>query len=665
MKQTFSFLKNGLRMTFGVDDAEHLLLLGVSATERAPISEDRHFTAANVHLSGENVTDAHGNKHTGCGELRYLSHSEEADSLTFRLESDKLEVLLVYEFPRGCSVFRTHTEIRNIAEEEVGLEYISSLALFGMEPKHVYLPHNSWFRELNWKKYTLRELGLTCVNPQSTKRFVASNIGTWSTKDFLPSLILEREEECLFASIEHNGSWTYEIGNAGGTDCLLMSGPCEQEHAFYRTLAPGERFRSVDAVCAVAKGKLDCVIGEMTRYRRTVAYRSPADRSLPVIFNDYMGCIWADPTTEKELPVIEAAARAGAEFYVMDAGWYANGTWWETVGEWEVYEPRFPGGIKRVFDHIRACGMTPGIWLEPEVMGIHCPIADSFPDECFFMRHGKRVIDNGRYQFDFRHPITRAHLDRVIDRLVSELGIGYFKFDYNIDGGLGTEVDADSFGDGLLQANEAFLDWIDSLYVRHPSLVIENCSSGGLRMEYRSLAHFSIQSLTDAETCERLAPIAANALTAVIPEQAAVWSVPKADGTLGDIALSMVSPMFRRFHLGGETASLSPEFFALVKEGIDFYKSIRCLIPEMTGFFPLGICTFDDDWQVAGFETKYVRYLTVARLAGEEELTIPLDEPLTGAEIVYPAASPARISLDGGTLRVAFRDRNAVVLRLS
>jgi hypothetical protein len=35
-----------------------------------------------------------------------------------------------------------------------------------------------------------------------------------------------------------------------------------------------------------------------------------------------MNCLWGDPTEEKELPLIDAAAEAGCEYFVIDAGWY-------------------------------------------------------------------------------------------------------------------------------------------------------------------------------------------------------------------------------------------------------------------------------------------------------------------------------------------------------
>ena len=37
-----------------------------------------------------------------------------------------------------------------------------------------------------------------------------------------------------------------------------------------------------------------------------------------------MNCLWGDPTEAKELPMIAAAAKAGCEYFVIDAGWYAD-----------------------------------------------------------------------------------------------------------------------------------------------------------------------------------------------------------------------------------------------------------------------------------------------------------------------------------------------------
>ena len=53
-------------------------------------------------------------------------------------------------------------------------------------------------------------------------------------------------------------------------------------------------------------------------------------------------------------------------------------------------------------------------------MGVNCPLAKQLPDSWFFMRHGRRVCDKGRYQLDFRNAEVRDYAERVIDRMVNE-----------------------------------------------------------------------------------------------------------------------------------------------------------------------------------------------------------------------------------------------------
>lgn len=47
-----------------------------------------------------------------------------------------------------------------------------------------------------------------------------------------------------------------------------------------------------------------------------------------------------------------------------------------------------------------------------------------------------------------------AHANEVIDRVVNEYGVGYIKMDYNIEPGIGTELDADSLEKDCLHMRE-------------------------------------------------------------------------------------------------------------------------------------------------------------------------------------------------------------------
>lgn len=133
------------------------------------------------------------------------------------------------------------------------------------------------------------------------------------------------------------------------------------------------------------KGGFGDAVDALTRYRRIACERPRGNREkCPVIFNDYMNCLWGDPTEAKELPLIKAVGAVGREYYVIDAGRYAvaNEDWSQTLGAWQPSATRWPPGLKFVMGKIKEAGMTPGLWLEPEVAGVHpcwrrSPIAGS------------------------------------------------------------------------------------------------------------------------------------------------------------------------------------------------------------------------------------------------------------------------------------------------
>ena len=662
--------ENGIYMVWEVTDEQEVKLLHFSSL---PFQEDTirseeektGFRLVEIALSGlDRPQERHGIKYTVTApgyRMKYESHKDERNELGRKLEIiTKDEETLVYvtshfQFYNGISVVKCWSDVENKGTKPQGLEYISSFNLNGIEKEGV-LPndekmeisviHNAWQREAQWKNYTLAQLGLEQSQPstslRSSKEFGVTNTGNWSAKCYLPMGCITNKEtgSRLFFQIEHNGSWHFEVSDQTNHLYLQLSGPDENHSHWYKELKPGETFESVPAAVGAVAGEVEEMMEELTRYRRTIRRPNDDNESLAVIFNDYMNCLWAEPTTEKELPLIDAAADIGCEYFCIDAGWYADGYWWDEVGEWLPSDKRFPGGIKEVIDHIRAKGMIPGLWLELEVMGIHCPIADKLPEECFFVRHGKRVYDRSRYQLDFRHPKVIEHATAVIDRLVNEYGVGYIKMDYNIEPGIGTETAADSFGDGLLGHERAYLQWIDHIFEKYPKLIIENCSSGGLRMDYAMLKRHSIQSTSDQEDYRHYATIAANSPVAVTMEQSAIWSYPRIEGNEEETVFNMVNAMLMRVHQSGHMVDIAPERRALVKEGLDYYKSIRQDIKTAYPFWPLGFSSFADPWVSLGLKCREKSYVAVWRRGGKNYQEIPVKH-LKGADAEVVCAYPS------------------------
>lgn len=661
----------GLHLIFEINSENELKFLHFSAMPFDPstiLNEEQKngFRLVEINLSGfDRPLERHGTKYivTAPGyALKYRGHKDYCNDLGRKLEFTtydpvaKVQVISHFQFYQGISVVQSWSKVSNLGTEMQTLEYISSFNLNGIEKEgilpqdkkmNIFIPHNSWQREMQWQSYTLEQLGIGQAQPaaiqRSSKAVGVTNTGNWSTKSYLPMGYIENKEtgSNLFWQIEHNGSWHWEISDQTGHLYLQLSGPTETESHWFKNLQPGDSFTSVPVAVGSSLGTFDTAMGELTKYRRTIRRPNKDNETLSIIFNDYMNCLWADPTTAKELPLIDAAKEAGCEYFCIDAGWYSAGFWWDNVGEWLPSKERFPGGFKEVIDYIRSKDMIPGAWLELEVMGIRCPKASTVPDDWFFVRHGKKVYDRSRYQLDFRNPEVIAYVNEVIDRLVLEYGIGYIKMDYNIEPGIGTEINADSVGDGLFEHEQAYLKWLDHVFQRYPDLIIENCSSGGLRIDYAMLSRYSIQSTSDQDDYLRYATIAANSPAALTPEQSAIWSYPLKEGNKEEVVFNMVNAMLLRIHQSGHLAELSPERKALVKEGLDYYKTIRKDLRNALPFWPLGLSKFSDPWVCLGMETETKTYLAIwRRETGSTTCTIPImhlkGNPAVTVKVGYP-----------------------------
>ncbi len=622
--------------------------------------QEKWFRLVEVQFSGEDQDDHHGAKYTGTVPGKRLHFKEFKDSTNS--QGRKLEIVQIdpitqvtitshMQFFDGLRVIESYTEIINDTVAHVGIEYVSSFVLVGMTKTAYHswdkvaslkIPHNSWCGEFQWKDYTLPDLGLRKIGSYSTKRVSISSTGTWNSHEYIPMGYVQNDETragWLF-SIVHNGSWHWEVSDIAGQIYLQISGPTENENHWYKTLQKGEKFTTVSVRVALTNRDFTDAVEEMTRCRRAVRRSFSDNRELPVIFNDFMNCLSGDPTEKKLLPLIDAAAEVGCEYFTIDAGWYANnGSWWSTVGAWTPSQKRFPNGIKKVTKYIEEKGMIPGLWLELEVMGIHSPLVNEFSDDCFFMRHGKKVIDHGRYQLDYRHPQVVAFANKTIQRLVEEYGVKYIKMDYNINAGIGTEINADSFGDGLFSHNLAYMKWLRSVYDTYPNLVIENCGSGGMRINDALLQFHSIQSSSDQTQYEKYSTIAAASPTVIPPEQNAVWSYPLPEGDSEQVVWNMMNAMTMRIHQSGHLAKLSKEHKELVKEGIEYYKQYRHLIPRSIPFWPYKFPEFNDDVVVLGFQNDTCTHIAVWNRGDTSDIHIHLNSiklEIESVSLVYP-----------------------------
>lgn len=245
-------------------------------------------------------------------------------------------------------------------------------------------------------------------------------------------------------------------------------------------------------------------------------------------------------------------------------------------------------------------------------MASNLPVAQKLPDSAFFQRNGHRVVEQERYILDLRDGSARKHLDDVIDRLVNDYGIGYFKMDYNVSPGSGTDYQADSVGDGMLEHNRAYLDWIDGIHRRYPHVILENCSSGGMREDYAQTSRFQVQSTSDQQDYRLYPAIAATAPVMVAPEQAASWAYPQSSMNAEQTAFNINTTLLGRFFLSGYINRMDKSQKAILRHGIQAYRRfVQPVIEQSVPFWPLGMPMWNDSVIALGLRDDSQSLITV------------------------------------------------------
>ena len=620
------------------------------------------------------------------GALEFLG--QDGDTLRYR-HPNGLLVSQRYEPVAGAAAWRVHTVYENAGDAPVALTNASAFTVQGMcadglldwEDKRKCRIHTcmqAWNGEGQWRAASPEALGLYHTSKHPTlAAFELSSVGSWSTGRFFPTVMVEDLElnEIWYFSLETSGNWHFEIGHRGdwvdGSGSMYVSADCadERAHGWTLTLRPGERWASPAAVMGCCAGGFDAAVAELTRYRRTLPPANPWPEDCAVIFNDYMNCIWADPTLENQIPLIDAAAAAGCEGYCMDSGWYCalNRDWGGGMGDWIPSPDRFgEKGLKGVLDYIRSKGMRPGIWLEIEVSAQAAEVSKR-PDDWFLTRNGTRVGQGTRYFLNFANPDVRAYLHGVIDRLCA-LGCEYFKNDYNAS----IQNGCDNFGmspaEGLNRHFDAFYSWIDEVRERHPGLMIENCGSGAMRSDARALSHFHLQSFSDQEDYRHAPSVLTGSLCNVLPEQLGIWAYPwpmlfsqkgqeallRSDEYRAEMAdgeqtvFNMVNGLCGRLYLSGRPDLADEANRALIAEGVAVYKAERGHMASSVPVLPLGHKDYCDQqgFTALGLRNGSRMTLAVWRLGGDESC-VRLPVAAKSVRTLYPSARPAEYSLGG------------------
>ena len=140
--------------------------------------------------------------------------------------------------------------------------------------------------------------------------------------------------------------------------------------------------------------------------------------------------------------------------------------------------------------------------------------------------------------------------------------------------------DSDSLGEGLRLNQLGTVRFIKEVKEAIPEIILENCASGGHRLEPGYMSLTSMASFSDAHECVEIPIIAANVHRAILLRQSQIWAVIRETDSLKRIAYSIASTFLGRMCVSGDVTGLSAEQWAVIEEGMAFYRAISPVIKK-------------------------------------------------------------------------------------
>jgi len=311
--------------------------------------------------------------------------------------------------------------------------------------------------------------------------------GRPSSISAFPFFNFQYRDRGIITAVGWSGQWAATFDRAANGPARLRAG-MEKTHLL---LHPGERIRSPRILILAWRGDRQAA---HNRFRRLMLFhyvpkQNGRPAQLPIALQCFDRYSWtrADWATEAgQIAAARFAKKVGCDHHWLDAAWFVGG-FPNGVGNWYCKPNEFPNGLKPVSDACHKLGLKFVVWFEPERVAAGSQIAREHPEFVFGGRNGGL--------FKLNDPAARRWLTDLLSQRISEFGIDVYRNDFNIDPlSFWRSNDAPN-RQGMTEICyvEGHYQMWDELLARHPGLMIDNCSSGGRRI--------------DLETCMRSVPL--------------------------------------------------------------------------------------------------------------------------------------------------------------
>ena len=424
-----------------------------------------------------------------------------------------------------------------------------------------------------------------CVEKLSMRKpFVLESFGGRSSDGAMPYFNLASDGGGLVVAVGWTGNWKATIEVCQGGRLRVTAG---LNQARFR-LRPGEEVRLPSVLVMAYRG--DWLDGQnqfrRLMFRHFTPTNHPPLQLMPVAASVH-GMIAFNDTTETNLIALArdiAALKLPLDTFWLDAGWNEGG-FPLGQGNPQPDAKRFPRGLAPVGEAVRETGMRFLVWFEPERVMRGTWLVREHPD--WLLRPGASP-ESLRYQerdgfhlLDLGNAEARAWALDTVSKQIREFGIRIYRQDFNLYPSVfwHTGEAPDEVGLREVRYINALYTFLDELARRHPGLILDNCASGGRRLDFemmrRCVALWRSDSCWDAKTYPRNVQAMTHGLSLWLPLHG-LGAAATDDAALRS-GMGACASFAVNFH--------DPQAVAALRQHLDHYLEVRPLFSK--DFYPL------------------------------------------------------------------------------
>ncbi|NCA67625.1 MAG: alpha-galactosidase, partial [Clostridia bacterium] len=240
-----------------------------------------------------------------------------------------------------------------------------------------------------------------------------------------PLVVFPREEctqdngECYAVNLIYSGNHyeAAEISNYGKTRLLAGINP----YCFNWTLGAGESFLTPEAVFTYSSEGLNGMSRNMHTFIGEHIVRGVwQKKERPIVINSWEAMFFA--LKEKDLVELASlSAELGIELFVLDDGWFGKRDNDKTsLGDWFPHKKKFPEGMGKFADKIRATGLEFGLWVEPEMINEKSELYKAHPDWAVKIKGRTPSLGRNQLEIDYANPEVRDYIVEALSKIFTD-----------------------------------------------------------------------------------------------------------------------------------------------------------------------------------------------------------------------------------------------------